>query len=140
MVSSTDLSKAVVPVLVLLFVALWFYSTRRFVLSLALCYFVFVFLVVFSIAITSLGEERANLIAFRTFVRFALVWFCLFPLHLGVWDGLWLVIVALPVLFSYHFFTISVFVCLWTAVWPFSGTKLSFWLSACSVLIVVPLL
>ena len=33
-----------------------------------------------SIAITSLGEERANLCAFRTFVRFALVWFCLFRL------------------------------------------------------------
>ena len=28
--------------------------------------------------ITLLGEERANLGAFRTFVRFALVWFCLF--------------------------------------------------------------
>ena len=27
----------------------------------------------FSIAITSLGEERANLSAFRTFVRFVLV-------------------------------------------------------------------
>ena len=37
----------------------------------------------FSIAITSLAEERANLSAFRTFVRFALVWFCLFPLPLG---------------------------------------------------------
>ena len=37
----------------------------------------------FSIAITSLGEERANLSTFRTFVRFALVWFCLFPLLLG---------------------------------------------------------
>ena len=48
------------------------------------------------IAITSLGEERANLSAFRTFVRFALVWFCLFPLPLGVWEGLRLVIVALP--------------------------------------------
>ena len=42
----------------------------------------------FSIAITSLGEEKANLRAFRTFVRFALVWFCLFPLPLSVWDGL----------------------------------------------------
>ena len=40
------------------------------------------------IAITSLGEERANLSAFRTFVRFALVWFCLFPLPLGFWEGL----------------------------------------------------
>ena len=38
--------------------------------------------------ITSLGEERANLSAFRTFVQFALVWFCLFPLPLGVWEGL----------------------------------------------------
>ena len=28
--------------------------------------------------ITLLGEEIANLGAFRTFVRFALVWFCLF--------------------------------------------------------------
>ena len=53
------------------------YSTRRFVLSLALCYFVLVFFSPISIAITSLGEERANLSAFRTFVRFSLVWFCL---------------------------------------------------------------
>ena len=56
-----------------------------------------------SIAITSLGEERANLSAFRTFVRFVLVWICRFPLPLGVWQGLWFVIVALPGLFSYHF-------------------------------------
>ena len=67
------------------------YSTRRFVLSLALCYFVLVFFSPFSIAITSLGEERANLSAFCTFVLFALVWFCLFPLPLRVWDGLRLV-------------------------------------------------
>ena len=58
----------------------------------------------FSIAITSLGEERANLRAFRTFVGFALVWFCLFPLPLGIWEGLWFVIVALPGLFSYLLF------------------------------------
>ena len=57
----------------------------------------------FSIAITSLGEERANLSAFRTFVRFALVWFCLFPLPLGVWEGLRFMNVALPRLFSYFF-------------------------------------
>ena len=49
----------------------------------------------FSIAITSLGEERANLNAFRTFVRFALVWFCLFPLSFCVWKGLQFVIVPL---------------------------------------------
>ena len=54
----------------------------------------------FSIAITSLGEERANLSVFRTFVRFALVWFCRFSLRLSVWEGLRFVIVALPGHFS----------------------------------------
>ena len=77
------------------------YSTRRFVLCLTLCYFVLAFSSPYSLAITSLGEERANLIAFRTFVRFALVWFCLFPLPLGVWEGMRFVIVALLRLFSY---------------------------------------
>ena len=94
-VYSTDRSKAVVQVLVLLFVALWF--ILLFVLSLAWCYFALAFSSSLSIAITSLGEERANLSAFRTFVRFAHVWFCLFPLPLGVWEGLRLVIVALPI-------------------------------------------
>ena len=60
----------------------------------------------FSIAITSLGEERANLSDFRTFVRFELVWLCLFPFPLGVLEGLRLVIVALPGTFSYLFFFI----------------------------------
>ena len=58
----------------------------------------------FGVAITSLGEERARLGAFRTFVRFALVWICRFPLPFGVWEGLWFVILALPGLFSYPFF------------------------------------
>ena len=117
----------------------------RFVLCLTLCYFVLVFFSPFSIAITSLEEERASLkcfsyvcsifaclvlsvsstswcleravvcdcgipwtfllpfFCFRTFVRFALVWFCLFPLPLRLWDGLRLVIVAHPGLFSYLF-------------------------------------
>ena len=48
-------------------------SAKRFVLNFALCYFVFVFFSPFSIAITLLGEERANLSAFRRFVGFALV-------------------------------------------------------------------
>ena len=79
------------------------YSTRRFVVSLALCFLFLCFFFPFSIVITSLGEERANLSAFRTFVRFAFVWICLFPLPLGVWEGLQLVTVALPGLFSYLF-------------------------------------
>ena len=81
------------------------YSTRRFVVCLSVCHFVVVFFSPFSIAITSLGEERANLSAFRTFVRFVLVWICRFPLPLGVWDGLRFVIVALPGLFSYLLFS-----------------------------------
>ena len=104
---STDRSKAVVPVLVLLLVALWF------ILRGDLLYvfpFVIVFLCPFSIAITLLGEERANLSAFRTFVRFVLVYICRFPLPLGVWKGLRFVIVALPGLFSYLFL---LFVALW---------------------------
>ena len=60
----------------------------------------------FSIVIISPGEERASLVAFRTFVRFAFVCFCRFPLPLGIWDWLWVVIVALPGLSSYPFFTV----------------------------------
>ena len=64
------------------------YSTRRFVVCLSVCHFVLVFFSPFSIAITSLGGERANLSAFRTFVRFVLFWICRFPLPLGVWERL----------------------------------------------------
>ena len=77
-------------------------SKRRFVLCLTLCHFVLVFFSPFSI--TLLEEERANLSAFRTFVRFVLVWICRFPPPLGVWEGLRFVIVTLPGLFSYFFF------------------------------------
>ena len=98
MVYSTDRSKAVVPVLVLLFVALWF-ILRGDLLYVLPCVSMFL---CFSV-LTSLGEERANLSAFRTFVRFVLVWICRFPLPLGIWEGLWFVIVALPGLFSYPF-------------------------------------
>ena len=55
------------------------YSTRRFVVCLSMCHFVPVFFSPFSITITSLGEERANLSA----------------------EELRFVIVALPGLFSY---------------------------------------
>ena len=37
------------------------YFTRRFVVCLSVCHFVLVFFSPFSIAITSLGDERANL-------------------------------------------------------------------------------
>ena len=78
---STDRSKAVVPVLVLL--ALWF-ILRGDMFYVLLCFFFFFFFFFFfcfflfffvpaffspfSIAITSLGEERASFVAFRMFV------------------------------------------------------------------------
>ena len=79
------------------------FSTRRFVVCLTLCYFVLVFFSPVSIAITSLGEEKANRSAFRMFDRFVLVWICRFPLPLGVWEGLRFVIVAFRGLFTYLF-------------------------------------
>ena len=79
------------------------YFTRLYALCLALCYFVLVFFIPLSVAITSLGEKRAIIGAFRTFVRFALVWFCLFSLPFSVWEGLRFVNVALPGLFSHPF-------------------------------------
>ena len=87
--------------MVLLFVVLWFILRGDLFYVLPCVIFFLVFFSSFSIAISSLGEERANLSAFRTFVRFALVWFS-FPL--GVWEGLRFVIVALPGLFSPFFF------------------------------------
>ena len=75
------------------------YSARRFVVCLTLCHFVLVFFSPFSIAITSLGEERANLSAFRMIDRFV-VWICRYSLPLDVWEGLRFMIVALPGLFS----------------------------------------
>ena len=54
-VYSTDRSKAVVPVTLCCFVV---YSTRRFVLCLALCYFVLVFFSSFSIAIPRFGKRE----------------------------------------------------------------------------------
>ena len=87
-------------ILFLCFSVLLVYSTRRFVVCLSMCHFVLVFFSPFSIAITSLGEERANLSAFLTFVQFVLVWIGRFSLPLGVWEGLRFVIVALSGLFS----------------------------------------
>ena len=85
--------------LVLLIGALWF-ILRGDLLYVLPCAILFL---CFSIATTSLGEERANLSAFRMFDRFVFVWICRFPLPLDVWEGLRFVIVALPGLFSYLF-------------------------------------
>ena len=108
-VYSTDRSKAVVPVLVFLFVALWFilrgdlfYVLPRVILFLS-------FLVLLALRLPRLGKRELILRSgFRTFVRFVLVWICRicrFPLPLDGWEGLWFVIVALPELFFYLFFS-----------------------------------
>ena len=97
--------KAVVPVLVLLFVDLWFILRGDlFYVLPCIMFFLCFFFSPFTIAITSLGEGKAHLSDFRTAVRFMLVCFCRFPLHLGVWEGLRFVIVALPGLYSYFIF------------------------------------
>ena len=49
-------------------------------------------------------STRANLSDFHAFVRFALVWFCLFPLPLRARDGLRLVIVAMLIQIMLLFF------------------------------------
>ena len=109
-VYSTDRSKAVVPVLVLLFVALLF-ILRGDLFYVLPCVILFLcFSVLLAFAITSLGEERANLSVFWTFVRFVLVWICRVPLPLAVWEWLRFVIVAFPGLFPYLFFTLCCFV------------------------------
>ena len=101
MAYSTDRSKMVVPVFSLLFVALWF-ILRGDLFYVLPCVILFLcFFSPFRIAITLLGEEINKISAFRTFVQFVLVWFCWFPLPLGVWEGLRFVIVELPGLFSY---------------------------------------
>ena len=105
MVYSTVRSKAVVPVLVLLFVALSF-ILRGDLLYVLPCVILFLCFSVFLVLRLPRLGKRANLSAFRTFVRFVLVWICRFPLPLGVWEGLRFVIVSLLGLFSYLFFYI----------------------------------
>ena len=71
MVYSTDRSKAVVPVLVLLFGALWF-ILRGDLLYVLPCAILFLcFSVLLALRLPRLGE-RANLSAFRMFDRFLL--------------------------------------------------------------------
>ena len=103
-VYSTDRSKAVVTVLVLLFVALWF-ILRGDLLYVFPCVILFLFFsVLLVLRLPRLGKRKL-ILAF--FVRlFDLCLICWFPLILGVWEGLQFVIVALPGLFSYLFFVI----------------------------------
>ena len=100
------------------------YSVKWFVLSLVLCYFVLVCFSPFSIAITSLLEERANLSAFRTFVLFAVVCFrSLFVSGKGcdlwLWDSLDVsrtFLYSFCIAFSSYY---KFFMTLESATWPY---------------------
>ena len=96
-VCSTDRSKAVVPVLVLLLAALWF-ILRGDLLCVFPCVILFLWFSVLLVCgclaweVGGGGGGRgpgagAGLGAFRAFVRFVLVWICRFPLPLGVYGG-----------------------------------------------------
>ena len=100
-VCSTDRFKAVVPVLVLLFVALWFILRGDLLyVILFLC-----FSVLLVLRLPRLGKRELILVLFvRLFGLCSFRLICRFPLPLGVWEGLRFVIVALPGLFSYLFF------------------------------------
>ena len=103
-VCSAGRSGAEVPVLVLLFVALWFILRDDLFCVLPSVILFLCFFGPFGVAVVSLGcvcgdggewggewggggggGRKAGLDAFRAFVRVALVWLCLFPLPLGVW-------------------------------------------------------
>ena len=102
-VCSTDRSKAVVPVLVLLFVALWF-ILRGDLLYVFPCVILFLcFLVLLVLRLPRLGKRELILVLFVRWFDLYLFGFVGF-LFLGVWEGLRFVIVALPGLLSYLFF------------------------------------
>ena len=121
MVSSTDHSKAVVLVLVSLccFVA---YSMRRFVLCLALHYFILVFFSPFSIVITSLGKRELVLVLFIHLFDLCLFGFVCFLFLLAsgkdcglrLWHSLDFSLTAffyilIPLIFCFVFVSISNF-------------------------------
>ena len=103
-VYSTDRSKAVVPVLVLLFVALWS-ILRGDLLYVFPCAILFLcFLVLLVLRLPGLEKRELTLVLFVRLFDLCLFGFVGFFLPLGVWERLRFVIVALPGLFSYLFF------------------------------------
>ena len=97
---STDRSKALVPVLVLLSVAFWFILRGDLFEVLPYVILFLCFSVLLALRLPRVGERELILVFF---VRFCSICSCL-SLSFGVWDGLRLVIVALPGLFSYFLF------------------------------------
>ena len=61
------------------------------------------FSVLWALRLPHLGKRELILVLLVRFFSIAIVWFYLFPFPLGVWEGLWFLIVALAGLFSYPF-------------------------------------
>ena len=103
-VYSTCRSKAVVPVLVLLFVALWF-ILRGDLLYVFPCVILFLcFSVLLVLRLPRLGKRELIFVLFVRLFDLCLFGFVCFLFLLRVREGLRFVIVALPGLFSYPFF------------------------------------
>ena len=101
-------------VLVLLFVALWF-ILRGDLFYVLPCVILFLcFSVLLALRVPRLGKRKLILVLFVRLFDFCLFGFVGFFLPLGVWEGLRFVIVALPGLFSYPFFTLTYI------GWPYS--------------------
>ena len=106
MVYSTDRSKAVVPVLVLLFVALWF-ILRGDLFYVLPCVFLFLrFPVLLALRLPRLGKSELILVLFVRLFDLCLFGFVGFRFPLYAWEGLRFVIVAFPGLFSYLFLSL----------------------------------
>ena len=106
-VYSADRSKAVVPVLVLLFVALWF-ILRGDLLYVLPCVILFLcFSVLLVLLFPRLGKTELILVLFVRLFDLCLFGFVGFLFLLVSGKGLQFVIVALPGLFFYLFFNMS---------------------------------
>ena len=102
LVYSTDHSNAVLPVLVLLFVALWF-ILRGDLFYVLPCVILFLFFtVLLALRLPRLGKRKLILVLFVRLLDLRMFGF-VFSIPLGVWEGLRFIIVALPGLFSYLF-------------------------------------
>ena len=112
-VYSADHSKAVVPVLVLLFVALWFILRGDLFYVLTLCYFVLCFSVLLALRLPRLGKRELISVFFVCLFNLCLFGFIgfLFLLVSGKGCGLWL----------WHFLDFSL-----TLFWPFMWESASF--------------
>ena len=89
--------------LVLLFVALWFILRGGLFYVLPCVILFFCLSVLLTLRLPRLGKRELILVLFVRLFDLRFVWFCLFPLPLGVLEGLQFVTVALP-LFIYFFY------------------------------------